>query len=150
MKHEFVTLYGKATIEREVLYLRVPYLPFEKTAFAQIGIEMVFISLLVSRFFSLDTTMRIMITLIWSLLILSRVPLMYDKFFKRNYSRRIPLSAITNITTEDDVHGLQTEVKLHLKNGRYKKITFRKLENQHQPFIETVSSICQSKSLVNL
>ena len=51
MKHEFVTLYGKATIEREVLYLRVPYLPFEKTAFAQIGIEMVLISLLVSPFF---------------------------------------------------------------------------------------------------
>ena len=140
MKQEFVTLYGRAIVERNTLYLRSPYLPFEKTAFAQVGIEMVWLALLVSRLFAADSSWRVMITIFWGLLVISRIPFMYDKFFKWSYARRIPLIAISDITIQDDIHGMQTEVKLHLKNGRYKKILFRKLENQTEAFSEAVIS----------
>jgi hypothetical protein len=48
--------------------------------------------------------------------------------------------AVQNFTYKDDHHGLQTELKLQLRNGRYKSIIFRKLENQLEPFIAFLSS----------
>jgi hypothetical protein len=139
MKQEFATLYGRIIIERDVLYLHAPYLPFEKTAFAQVAYELLWMALFAMRLFGADTPTRIVITVIFGLLVLSRLPNMYDKFFKRSYASRISLSSIRNFTVKDDHHGLQTELKLQLRNGRYKSIIFRKLENQLEPFIAYLS-----------
>lgn len=138
MKQEFVTLYGQAIIERDTLFLRSLYLPFEKTPLAQIGIELIWLTVFVSRLFSLDTSMRMIIAIVWGLLIASRIPTMYDKFFKRSYATRIPLSSIERITKKKDAHGLETELRLHLKSGRYKSIVFRNLEKQLEPFISAL------------
>lgn len=140
MKEEFVTLYGKATIERDTIYLRSPYLPFEKTIFAQIGIEIIWILSFVLQLITTDTPMQTFVTIVLGFLVFTRFPGMYDKCFKRSYASCIPLSAIQNITIQDDLHGIQTEAKLHLKNGRYKKITFRKLEGQLEKFFVSLSS----------
>jgi hypothetical protein len=140
VQQEFLTVYGRAVIERDTLYLRSLYLPFERTAFAQIGIEVLWITAFVTRLFSLDTSMRMMLAIVWGMLVLSRTPVMYDKFFKRSYASRIPLSSIRQITTITDEHGIQTEVKLQLNNGRYKKIAFRNLENQLEPFLAVFAS----------
>ena len=139
MKQEFVTLYGKAVIEQDILYLRSTYLPFEKTAFAEIGIEVIWILLFASRLFFLDSSMHIMTTIIWGVLLISTFPTMYDKFFKRSYASRIPVGSIQNITTQEDGHGIQTEVRLQLNNGRYKIITFRNLEGELERFADTLS-----------
>ena len=74
--------------------------------------------------------------LLWGLIMLFHLPALYDVLFKRSYASRIPLSRIKSYKIEDDHYGIQTEVTLYLKNGRYKKIISRKLENQHVPFTE--------------
>lgn len=133
-----MTLYGKAFIENDNLYFRFTYLPFEKTAFAELGLELIWILLFILRLVSSDSRMDYFVTIVWGLLLLSRIPVMYDKFFRRSYANRIPLSAIQDFTTESDLHGIQTEVRLLLKNGRYRKIVFRNLEGQQETFLAAV------------
>jgi hypothetical protein len=94
MKKEFVTLYGKAVIERDVLFLRPVYLPFEKTAFAQIGIELVWLLIFTIRSVSIESTKDIIITIAWGVIILFRSPAIYDKFFRRSYANRIAIPFI--------------------------------------------------------
>ena len=92
MKQEFVTLYGKAIIERDVLYFRSPYLPFIKTAFSQIGYEMSFVLVFIIQvFFREDEPKKYIGALLFGFLILSRLPEMYNKLVKRTYSNRISL-----------------------------------------------------------
>ena len=42
-------------------------------------------------------------------------------------------------SAEEDFHGIQIDVKLHLRNGRYKKLIFRKHEHQLESFLAAVS-----------
>jgi hypothetical protein len=135
MKQEFVILYGKAVIEGKTLYFHSPYLPFEKTAFAQIGLELVWLFTFVLRIVTVDTKMDMMIAIVWAMLTLGRLPIINDKFFKRSYANRIPLAGVHSYSAEDDTYGIQTIVKLHLKNGRYRKMIFRTHEKQVEPFI---------------
>ena len=136
-----MTLYGKAIIDRETLHLRSPYLPFGETAFALIGLELLYaLALIISIFFKQDGPGKYISILAFSFLLLTRFPNMYEKFLKRSYSSRIPLSKIRDYKVEDDHHGIQTEITLYLENGRYKKIIFRKLENQYEAFIEAFSA----------
>jgi hypothetical protein len=58
---------------------------------------------------------------------------------KRDYANRIPLQHIVHYSTKDHLSGLEVDVILQLKNGRYRKIAFRKLEHQHESFIELLS-----------
>ncbi|MDQ6609939.1 MAG: hypothetical protein M3Y85_08980, partial [Bacteroidota bacterium] len=79
-------------------------------------------------------------------LLLMRLPKFYDVFIKRSYAIRIPLSNIKSVTLTEDTYGLQIYATLYLKNGRYKKIAFRKLEDQSTPFEVAVSQyISQSQ-----
>ena len=140
MKQEFTTLYGKAIVERGVLHFRSPYLPFYKTAFAEIGYEILWLSWFPLRLFTSDKPMDYFVAGVIGILVLTRIPTMFDKFLKRSYSSRIPLSWIVSVdTADDDPHGLHITVRLFLKSGRYKKIRFRKLENQHEPFVVSLS-----------
>ncbi|HVK96647.1 MAG TPA: hypothetical protein VM368_02465 [Flavisolibacter sp.] len=139
MKQEFVTLYGKAAIEREVLYLRSPYLPFGKTAFARIGFELIWVLLFVVQFFDDHGPKKYVGIVMWGIMLLFRTPNLYDVLFRRSYTTRIPLHRIKSYSIDDDLLGLQTMVTLQLKNSRYKKLIFRKLEHQAEPFTELLS-----------
>ncbi len=139
MKKEFVTLYGKAIIERDILYFKSMYLPFSKTAFARIGFEFAFIILFLLQFFR-DPGFKMYVgILMCGILFLFRIPILFDVLFKRSYASRIPLQKIKSVTIIDDNFGLLILATLHLTNGRYKKIAFRKLENQYEPFAEFIS-----------
>ena len=50
MKQEFTTVWGKAYVERDTLFLRSIYHPFEETAFARIGLHLLLIFLFVFQF----------------------------------------------------------------------------------------------------
>jgi hypothetical protein len=58
---------------------------------------------------------------------------------KRSFANRIPLNRIKSFEIKPDEIGLETFVILHLKSGRYKKIIFRTLKKQYEPFTELVS-----------
>lgn len=140
MKQEFVALYGKIILEKERLYFRFMYLPFHKTAFARIALELLYVLAFSLSFFMDEGPKRNMRLVMWGFLLLTRLPNLYDVFFKKSFSNRIHLNRIKSVSISDDHHGLQTYVTLRLVNGRYKKIAFRKLENQHEAFVETVSN----------
>lgn len=140
MKQEFVTLYGRAVIEGDTLFFRSPYLPFTKTPFAQIGYELVFVLAFVMQFYREPGARRNMGIVVFGFLLLTHLPALYQKLVKDSYATRIPLSRIISVEAADDHHGLQTAVTLHLKNGRHKKVTFRKLEGQMGAFIQAVST----------
>lgn len=141
-QQEFVTLYGKAIIERDVLFLRSFYVPFTRTNFFRIGYELVFLLILtywVIAFTSGDDPKRFISVLGWSFIVLLRTPRLYDVLLKRSYANRIPLHRIKDVTSVADSQGLHIFVKLHLANGRYRKICFRTMEKQYESFIEAIS-----------
>ena len=140
MKQEFVTLYGKVIIQNDKLFIRSFYLPFYKTAFVRIAIEVIWIIILLFiLFYPEEGAKRKVEILFFSVMTLLRLPIFYEVFFKKSYVNRILFDKIKSFTVEDDYRGLQTIVKLYLKNGRYRKIYFRKLENQVEPFTELLS-----------
>lgn len=147
MKQEFVTLYGKVIIERGTVFFRSPYKPFSETAFAQIGYQAAFVFVFALQFFRDDHKQRFVGIIVMGLLMLIHLPDLYDRLFKRSYAGRIPLSRIVSSETTEDVHGLQITVTLHLENGRYRKVLFRKFENQHQAFLQTLSAHSGSMAL---
>ncbi|MES2880760.1 MAG: hypothetical protein V4676_01335 [Bacteroidota bacterium] len=141
MKEEFVTLYGKAIIDKERLFIRSFELPFSKTLFAQISYELAFVGLFVLQFFDVNDAnpaKKILGIVIWGLLPLFRLPNIYYLLFKRSYFNYIHLKNIQSITTNHHYLGLHTLVTIHLTNGRERKINFRTLENQFQPFTELI------------
>jgi hypothetical protein len=127
-----------AVVENDKLFIRSFYLPFEKSSFARIAIDLAWL-LIFPLLFPGDEPKNYGGILAWGMLVLFRLPRIYDTFFKRSYATRIPLQQLLSFTTEDDQHGYQTVVKLHLKNGRYRKLVFRKLENEVQPFTDLLS-----------
>ncbi|HEV7330075.1 MAG TPA: hypothetical protein VGN63_03460 [Flavisolibacter sp.] len=77
--------------------------------------------------------------IIWSLFLIDRLPRMFDLLFKRSYANRIPIQSILSFDHEEDRNGLEAIVRLHLSNGRYRRLRFRKLEHQLELFTEQLS-----------
>jgi hypothetical protein len=75
---------------------------------------------------------------IWGIMLIIQVPHIINTLFKRSYSNRIPLAHIKSVKSDEDHHGLQITLTLQLKNGRFKQIIFRKLENQHDSFMQAI------------
>lgn len=139
MKQEFVTLYGKAIIENNILHLRQTHLPFSKTTFAKIGFELVILAAFLLQFWRTEGPKKYIGILIYGFLVLLRGPVLYDIFLRRSYSNRIPMEKIDSLDFSEDSFGMETYVTLTLKNGRSRKIAFRKLEHQYEGFIEAVN-----------
>ncbi len=136
MKETFTTLYGKAIIEKNILFIRSFDVPFTRTAFAKILYLLFFVIAFILQFFIDEEPRKYVGVVLFGLMLLFRLPDFYDVLIKRNYSNRIILSNIKSVKTENDTHGLNTTVVLQLKNGRYRKIIFRTMEKQHESFSE--------------
>ena len=147
VKAKFPTVYGLVVVENDTLFLRSFYLPFSRTTFARIGYELLWIAAFVFQFFR-DEPKKYVGIVVWAVLVLLRLPNVYDVLFKRSYTIRIPLQQIREFTMEDDRHGYQTAVKLLLKNGRYRKLIFRKLENRAEAFADLLSQYLTAPKLV--
>ena len=139
MKQEFVTLYGKAIVERDVLFIRNFDVPFTRTGLFRIIYELAFLGVFVLAFFKDDGPRKYVSLLVWGFLLLTRFPQWYDILFRRSFANRIPLKNIRSATTENDHHGLNSFVHLQLSNGRTRKIAFRTMEKQYEAFITAIS-----------
>ncbi|HZI00929.1 MAG TPA: hypothetical protein VEX63_07255 [Flavisolibacter sp.] len=139
MKPGFVTVYGKVMIENNSLFIRNVDVPFSRTAFAKILKELGVIAIFIMQFFRGEELRYYAGILLWGLILLYHIPEIYDLIIKRSYSNRIPLSQITGYDTKDQLNGLDVHVILRLKNGRYRTIVFRKLEQQYESFTELLS-----------
>jgi hypothetical protein len=147
VKVNFATTYGLAVVENDKLFIRSFYLPLTKTDVARVAYELLWIGVFVFQFFR-DEPKKYVGIVVWGLLLLLRSPDFYDVLFKRSYAKQIPLRHIQRFSLEDDQHGYQTVVKLQLKNGRYRELVFRKLENQAEPFVGLLSPYLTASKLV--
>jgi len=138
MRQEFVTTTGIAVVENNILYVKRKTGSNYKTLF-RIVVSLLFIYRVLleiekepSPKRSIGIFVYSVATLIWL------TPLIYDLFTK-SLSNRILLTKIESYKIEEDVNGL--EVHLILQHSFRKKIiTFRKLENQLEPFIAALEA----------
>ena len=140
MKQEFVTSTGTVTLERDVLHVqqKINFL-YYKTLF-QILLAVSFAARFAAAFYEEPVSKRnfeIFLygigTLIWL------TPLLFQ-FVTKSYAKRIPLRRIEYYKTEEDVNGLEMHVHLVLPLGRTRTISFRKLENQLDPFLKALAT----------
>ncbi len=138
MKQEFTTLYGKAIFDNNRIFIRTFDVPFSRTSFAVVAYQLLYLVIFVSQFFVYEPPRRYVGILLWGLLLAFHLPDLYLVLFKRSYANMIPVQHIRSFNIENDHRGLHTTVSLVLANGRERKILFRTLENQYQPFTELI------------
>jgi hypothetical protein len=139
MKQEFITLYGKVVVERNILFIRNTDVPFSRSVFARIGYYLLLVALFIMQFFRDEKALQYTGIVVVGFLLLSRLPDLYDCFIKRSYANRISLDQIQSVEIRENEFDLNMDVLIRLKNGRYRQIIFRKLENQYEPFAELIT-----------
>src|SRR5215203_3028752 len=101
-QQEFVTLYGKAIVERDILFIRSFDVPVTRTNLFRIAYGLCFLTLFVLAFFKDEGPKKYVSILVWGFLLLMRLPQWFDILFIRSYANRIPLNRIKSITSETD------------------------------------------------
>jgi hypothetical protein len=139
MKQGFVTVYGKLIIENNTLFIRNVVVPFSRSIYARVLKEIFIVAAFIMQFYREDEIRSLIGLILWGFILLYHIPEIWDLVAKRDYANRIPLQHIVHYSTKDHLSGLEVDVILQLKNGRYRKIAFRKLEHQHESFIELLS-----------
>ena len=139
MKQEFITSKGKVIIERDTLFIKYSKFHFTETIFFEIGLPVAFFILIIASFILAETPWEYFKTIIYTLVFGSQLYRFYINLFKKSFASRIPLDRIKSFEIKPHIDGLEQEVNLKLKNGRYHSILFRNLENQYQPFIGVIT-----------
>ncbi len=140
MVQEFITSKGKVINERNILFFRNLTLYFRDTILSEVFVFLALVTLFLFKIFETEkNNADYFEAVIIAIMALFNGERFYDILFKRSLSKRIPLNRIKSFEIKPDQIGLETFVILHLKSGRYKKIVFRTLEKQYEPFTELVS-----------
>lgn len=140
MDQEFITSRGKAILGNKRLLIQNSKVDIRETVVGQITMPIVVLTLAFVSFFKPSKAFGYIATTVFIVLFFSsHFKQLYTVLFKRSYSDYIPIIRINSFELKPDEFGLETEVRLHLKNGRYRSIVFRKLEKQYEPFIELLS-----------
>jgi len=142
MKKEFISSNGKVEIERNVIYVKTMlYGGIENTAFGKLLFpSMIVLYLVLTGMGDFDNPLKLIISsAVCGIMGASYVPQVYDILFKKSFATRIPMDRIVSFELRPDTTGLETQVILHLRNGRYRSIKFRTLEKQYEPFTDLLS-----------
>lgn len=140
MKQEYLTSRGKLIVERDVLYIRNLKSSIGDTILGLTFYPLIALILSVLRFVSAEDNMDYFVGLIWGIIFLANGYSIYDVLFRRSFSKRIPVQRIKSFELKPDQFGLETELIMHLKNGRYRSVFFRTMENQYKPLAEYLSA----------
>lgn len=140
MDQEFVTSAGKVIVNNKRLLIQDMKVNFAKTAIGQITIPALFLILIVFSFVDPGKPFSFIAPVIFSgVFLFYYSKQLYVAVFRKSYAGYIPVNRIKSLELKPDGFGLETEVRLYLRNGRYRSIDFRTLENQHEPFTEFIS-----------
>lgn len=140
MKQEFVTSTGTVIVERDVLYVRKKLDVIPRKMVLRNIFALCFLIRFIAAFSEEPVSKRnfeIFLYGVGTVILLG--PIVYDLVTK-SYAKRIPLRQIEFYRTEEDINGLETHVHLTLPLGRTRTFSFRKLENQLGPFLETLAT----------
>lgn len=147
MKQEFITSNGKVVNERNILFIKTLNLHFSETLIAQWLWALVpLLAIAFSTF--LQEGPKTLSGLFYLILFLDNLKLLYKLVFVKSFACRIPLQNIISFETKPDNIGLETDVILKLRSGRYRTVKFRMLENQYQRFTELISEQISQFQLV--
>lgn len=141
-KQEFFTLDTRITIQRGNIYHnRIKYNADEGMdrfiAFGAIVLITSYLIYLMAEKNEYGWSFQILLMLMWLWPHLRRI---YQTLFIKTWKSIIPLKDVKNISTKPLDNGLETEVVLHLQNGRKRFYTFRNAEGQIEPFINMVTA----------
>lgn len=139
MKQEFITSIGKVVKERNVLFIKNLNFKFHHGLVYEFFTPVGWIILAVLWFITFENNFELFMAFVISALAFFHLYPLYDLIFQRSLSKRIPLKRIQSFEMKEGESELETFVILHLKNGRYRKIAFRTLEKQYEPFTELIS-----------
>jgi hypothetical protein len=133
MKQEFITTNGKVIMEDGVLHVK-------KLIHRTTSGSYFFAFWVTYAIFSLDHESKARPLLYVLVILLAIMILIYlaEFLFITSWKKKISMSDIRTYKLNKDASGLETDVILTLRSGRRKKITFRNLENQMDPFLEQV------------
>jgi hypothetical protein len=143
MKHEFITTHGKVIIERDKIFIQRV-----KRDITWKAITIIFFIL--ACFFvviSPDFTSWFHV-FFWLFIAIGENFNFIKNLPRTSFKNRILMSEIESTSFIHDANGFDTIVDLKLTFGKIRSLRFRKLENQYQPFIETVSQHLQATKIV--
>ena len=140
MDHEFVTSAGKIFLNNKRLLIQDVKFNFWKSAVGEMIIPALFIGWFVICFIDLSRPFSFFASFLFSgVFLVYYFKRLYNAIVRKSYSNYIPVNRIKSFELKPDEFGLETELRLHLRNGRYRSIVFRTLEKQFDPFTELVS-----------
>ena len=149
MDQEFVTSAGKVIVSSKRLLVQDMKVNFAKTAIGEVTVPALLIACIVYSYVDPTKPFSWIAAVLFSgVFLFYYSKQLYRAVIRKSYSSYIPVSRITSLEVKPDESGLETEVRLHLKNGRYRSIAFRTLEKQYQPFTESVSMYIGQPQLV--
>ena len=138
MRSEFITTGGKIVLERDTLFIRNINTGFHHTLAYELAMPLVYMVVAIFRLCTVETPFDYVAGAVFVILAIGHSRPLYDVLFLRSLSNRIPLKRIRSFELIDN-DALHTTMVLKLQNGRYKKISFRLLEEQYQPLAELLS-----------
>lgn len=140
MDQEFVTSMGRVLLNNQRVLIKDLKFNFWKTAFGEIALPAVIIALAFFGIFGPTKLLGYVVTAVFVALFFSTsFKQLYAAIVKKSYSAYIPINRIKSFELKPDEFGLETELRIHLKNGRYRSIVFRTLEKQYEPFTVQLS-----------
>jgi len=140
MKQEFITSRGKIIFENNNLLIRNYKFSLRETLVGKLWFPVLLLLAGILHCIYADEPLDYIIGVFWILFfLLFYLSDLYTTLIKTSFSNRIQLSVISYYITKPDEFGLETELRLYLKNGRYRSIGFRTLEKQFEPFTELLS-----------
>lgn len=136
MHKTFIFSYGKVILENGILYIRKTKPSLTVSQALNALLPVLFATRFVFYLLEEPSPKRNVGVVLFGCLVVLHVLLnggeIYKFLFKRSFRNRIPINKILSVRTEDDPNELEVHLFLQLPSGRERKITFRKLENQHE------------------
>jgi hypothetical protein len=140
MKQEFITSRGKLIIERNIIFNRVKKVHLSESIAYKLFLAFVPPIVFILTLFFEDLGPKKYIHLVmWGIFIFINFHHLIDVLIKLSFSNRIPINSIQSFEIKEDDLGLETFVHLRLKSGRTRKIVFRTLEMEYEPFTALLS-----------
>lgn len=142
MSAEFITLNSRLTIKKGTLIEKKLTVNTEEgfTRFIAFVAFLAFLAFCIYRivvdkkyFFII----QLLLVLIW---LEPHIKHIYTFLFVKTWKSAIRMDDIQRVTSSRLQNGLETQVTLHLKNGRKKFFTFRDAENQIDDFVRTIET----------
>lgn len=133
MKQEFITLEGRISIERDLLYIkrlkyRQDYEHYRYLAWMFFAIS------IIERGKKTAPLAYVMVGITAIILLVMGIRVIYLNKWKS----RFHLSRLKSYKVEDDGMGLETKITLYFRSGTAKDIIFRTSEKQHDAFLQLI------------